>query len=391
MKAYLLISLFVSSGIGKLPIPPLARNKGIPLIGTKSLDVALTRKNIDVCLGNEAPFCDSTWLSYPNLNAAMFGVDLPSLNPVPNDFISEPGMRNQIFQATYRLETGIMSQYDFVQTIDDLRCTTKFDEHLYESFESLIDGWSEMEQTGFGTNFDLKADLNFNYKGVGGSISIPPLFSRSQSKRHEAEGMAKLFNNEKGSVAHSRAECSIYRVVIDINNPTLAFYSGFANALLEIDDTARRGSPQDKTQAGIRFIERFGTHYAKSTQMGSAIAFETRYTGSETRNVDEGKRKDCSTLSGSRVFGFQVEQDKSGCNGTLGDTATEKDIKWKREIMKTIGSFPAGAISITDWSKQLQDMAKAGKSMIIFVIFQRPNNHHKNLLISTLYHLTLCL
>ena len=157
MKAYLIISIFVSSVIGRLPLLSSARLNGNPLIGTQSLDVGLTQKKINICQGNPAPFCDSTWLSYPNLNAAMFGVDLPSLNPVPNDFISEPGMRNQIFQATYRLETGIMAQYDFVQTIDDLRCTTKFDEHLYESFESLIDGWSEMEQTGFGTNFDLKA------------------------------------------------------------------------------------------------------------------------------------------------------------------------------------------------------------------------------------------
>ena len=367
MKAYLLISLFVSSGIGKLPIPPLAGNNGNPLIRTKSLDVALTRKNIDVCLGNTAPFCDSTWLSYPNLNAALFGVDLPSLNPVPNDFISEPGMRNQIFQATRRDDNGAMTQFDFVQTIDDLRCTTKFDEHVYLSFESLIDGWSEMEQTGFGTTFDLKAKFNLDYNGVGASISIPPLFSRSQSKHHEAEGMAKLFNTEKGSVAHSRAECSIYRVVIDINNPTLKFYSGFANALLEIDYIARLGTYPDKTQAGIKFIERFGTHYAKTTQMGSAIAYETRYTGLETTNVDKGKRRDCSTLSGSRVFGFQVEQDKSGCNGTLDDTTIGNDIGVKRTIMKTIGSFPAGAKSITDWSKQLQDMAKEGKRIVTSV------------------------
>ena len=361
INAYLSISLFVSSILGNLPTLPLARHNGNQLIGTQSLDVGLTQKKINICQGNPADFCDSTWLSYPNLNAAMFGVDLPSLNPVPNDFISEPGMRNQIFQATYRDYNEAMAQYDFVQTIDDLRCTTKFDEHIYESFESLIDGWSEMEQSGFGTNFDLKAKFNFDYKGVGASISIPPLFSRSQSKRHEAEGIAKLFKTEQGSVAHSRAECSIYRVVIDINNPTLKFYSGFANALLEIDYIARLGTNPDKTQAGIKFIERFGTHYAKTTQMGSAIAYETRYTGLETTNVDKGKRRDCSTLSGSRVFGFQVEQDKSGCNGTLDDTTLGNDIGVKRTIMKTIGSFPAGAKSITDWSKQLQDMAKKGK------------------------------
>ena len=102
---------------------------------------------LNVCTGG-AGYCDATWKSYPNINSALLGIDLPSLNPVPNDFISEPGVRNQIFQATYREEFGNIAQYDFVQPIDDLRCSMKFDESVYNTFEELIAGWSSMETTG---------------------------------------------------------------------------------------------------------------------------------------------------------------------------------------------------------------------------------------------------
>ena len=54
-----------------------------------------------------------------------FFVDGPSLTPMPQDFISEPGIRNQIFQSTFREEYGNMAQYDFIQTVDDLRCSSK--------------------------------------------------------------------------------------------------------------------------------------------------------------------------------------------------------------------------------------------------------------------------
>ena len=63
---------------------------------------------------------------------------------------------------------------------------------------------------------------------IGGSASttIPPLFTRSWSNSNENEGMSKFFSKEMGSIAHSRAECSIFRVTVDIHNPTVTFYSG---------------------------------------------------------------------------------------------------------------------------------------------------------------------
>ena len=146
MIIYLLAALLVSSA-SRMPKPQRNLNndesaKSLLQIPNSSLALAISREKPSICVANPADFCDSTWLSYPNLNAAVFGIGLPSLNPVPNDFISEPGMRNQIFLAT----------------------------------------------------------------------------NRDQPKQHKAEGLQEHFNKDKESIAHSRAECSIYRVVIDINS-----------------------------------------------------------------------------------------------------------------------------------------------------------------------------
>ena len=248
-------------------------------VTSNSLDVTLSKQDVNVCVGNSADFCESTWLSYPNLNAALFGIDMPSLNPVPNDFVAEPGVRAQIFQGTFRDETGSMTQYDFVQTIDELRCASKFDEYFFSTFEETIDGWSSFEQMGKSTT----APSLTTEKGPV-SVSTPPLFSRSHSNSNEASGMEQHFNADQGSVAHSRAECSIYRVLIDIFNPSLKFYSGFESALLYIDTVVRNNrTADDKKEIGIWFVQQYGTHYARSSLMGSSMAFETRYDQTETK------------------------------------------------------------------------------------------------------------
>ena len=60
--------------------------------------------------------CDTTWTPVDNLEAALVGYDLPSGNPFASNFIEDPGLRKQIFNATvpanegddgFRLETGI--------------------------------------------------------------------------------------------------------------------------------------------------------------------------------------------------------------------------------------------------------------------------------------------
>ena len=82
--------------------------------------------------------CDTTWTPVDNLEAALVGYDLPSGNPFASNFIEDPGLRKQIFNATvpategddgYRLETGIsVREYDM--------CDDKFKTKLATSLSS---------------------------------------------------------------------------------------------------------------------------------------------------------------------------------------------------------------------------------------------------------------
>ena len=274
----------------------------------------------------------------------------------------------QIFQATYRDETGSMAQYDFLQTIDDLRCAGKFEEYLFTSFEETIESWNSFEQTGMNLQIGTDIEVSAEYKGLKASTTIPPMFTRSWSKSNEAAGMEKHFNVEHGSVAHSRAECSIYRATINIDSPSLKFYSDFESALLHIDSVMRNETTDnEKKEIGIWFVEKYGTHFSQSSRMGSSIAFETRYNQSETMDHDHSTLKECSTRSGAKVFGIQVENDETACEGSLNDTTKGESTYVKRTTHTTIGSFPAESGSLSSWSEQLQHMAREGKILQIFL------------------------
>ena len=209
---------------------------------------------------------------------------------------------------------------------------------------------------------DVTIGAEYNGLSAEASSTIPPMFTRSWSNSNEAAGMGKHFNEEHGSVAHSRAECSIYRVLINLDSPNLKFYSDFELALLHIDAVMRNETTEnEKKDIGIWFVERYGTHFSQSSQMGSSIAFETRYNESESMNHDHNTLKECNTKSGSRVFGLQIEEDEHRCEGSLEDTTKGEDTSVKRTTHTTIGSFPAESGSISGWSEQLQDMAKEGR------------------------------
>ena len=337
------------------------------------LEVTIAKKGVNVCAGNSAGFCDSTWLSYPNLNAALFGIDKPSLNPVPSDFVSEPGVRSQIFQATYRDETGSMAQYDWLQTIDDLRCIGKFEEYFFSSFEDTLETWDSFEQTGWniqaGQSVDVSVSGEIPETGIGVEVgtTIPPMFTRSTSKSNEASDMEKHFNDDQGSVAHSRADCAIYRAIINIDSASLKFYSDFETALLDIDAAMRSETMKwneienVKKELGIWFVEKYGTHFSQDTQMGCSLAFETRYNRSETMNNDQNTLKKCNTKTGAKILGIQAEENKDTCKDSLNDTTQGENTSVKRTTQTTIGSFPAKSGSISGWSEQLQEMANEGK------------------------------
>ena len=78
--------------------------------------------------------CDDTWTPIDNLEAALVGYDLPSGNPFASDFIEDPGLKKQIFNATlesendsekYKLDSGIsIREYQMCDTHFKTRLAT---------------------------------------------------------------------------------------------------------------------------------------------------------------------------------------------------------------------------------------------------------------------------
>ncbi len=44
--------------------------------------------------------CDTSWAPIENMESALVGYDLPTGNPFASEFIEDPGLRKQIFNAT---------------------------------------------------------------------------------------------------------------------------------------------------------------------------------------------------------------------------------------------------------------------------------------------------
>ena len=78
--------------------------------------------------------CDNTWTPIENLEAALVGYDLPSGNPFASDFIEDPGLKKQIFNATipsenedenYKLDSGIsIREYEMCDDHFKIRLAT---------------------------------------------------------------------------------------------------------------------------------------------------------------------------------------------------------------------------------------------------------------------------
>jgi hypothetical protein len=111
------------------------------------------------------------------------------------------------------------------------------------------------------------------------------------------------------------------------------------------------GEDDFRQQEFKRFVNEFGTHYASTTEMGTKISIERRYTQTERSNASLDEMKSCNTLSGVKVLGFQTEMNHLNCSN---DELKKNKIDSKnvdRMIISTYGSFIAD--SLKEWSKQV--------------------------------------
>ena len=297
--------------------------------------------------------CDPTWLPAPNLNRALLGIDIARRHPMPLKPEGDPSYRGTIFNAVYRNADCCMEPYSFIHLTDSLVCTADFEKH----------SWESMLEFTIGNDRNSMSDWNIGFSGnvtgaVGAAIGsiTQPSFSASygQSQSENSSALGNFFHQEKGSISHSQAKCSLYEVFIDIDEPSLSLHPSFIAAVKDIDLAE---SEAEKDTAMTNFITKFGTHYAKEAVMGIGVDFESRWNQEETRIFSKSDRDNCNSEKGGvNIFGFSAGGSDTKCHGSLGNITMDGKSAVDRWRVTTYGTLLPGTANLTDWGKMASDM-----------------------------------
>ena len=129
------------------------------------------------------------------------------------------------------------------------------------------------------------------------SIRFPNLFSRSWEKQDDINQIKDFFVKEKGSIAVTQALCITHKVdVSDVSRKV--FTEPFIDTVKALNNTILKGSLPQQVHEFRRLVNEFGTHYASSTELGTKLTVERRYTRHERQGVNDKSLKDCNTLAG---------------------------------------------------------------------------------------------
>ena len=106
------------------------------------------------------------------------------------------------------------------------------------------------------------------------TVSPPPnSASYGNGDSESSSSLEEFFSKEGGSISRSKAQCSVYDVTIDLDDPSLTLHPGFIEAVRKIDLAV---TDTEKKTTMKSFIDKFGTHYSAKSVMGIGTEFETR-------------------------------------------------------------------------------------------------------------------
>ena len=112
----------------------------------------------------ECTITDDWKKTYPNLESALRGLDLPAMLPVTSDPASEPGIRTRIFESeekiTHEDESCSIDRLKFIDAFSDIRCNNDFKETVFESLEDLVQGIMKNNYHYFNTFFQMSQKRN---------------------------------------------------------------------------------------------------------------------------------------------------------------------------------------------------------------------------------------
>ena len=196
------------------------------------------------------------------------GVDIAKKNP----FADDSHRPFPIF--VYEDITSCNNLIPFVDTERNVRCSTSFEEKSFESYKEYAQGSATSSIKSSSSGYEgpkVTAGLSEGPASIE-VTPVPNSVNVGNGNTDSSFDMEKFFNQEGGSVSRSRITCNIYDVTVNIDNPNLKLHSGFIADIKRID----LATHTEKKAVMQKFIDNYGTHYAKISEMGVGMEFETR-------------------------------------------------------------------------------------------------------------------
>ena len=237
-----------------------------------------------------------------NIYAGMTGYDNFIGNPT--DGIVDPGVKSRIF-----LHDCKFGYYSFISDVGgDLNCDSDFSMKTITT----MDAYDE-ERTS-SNKFSMSASLGItaSYGGVKGEVSA----AYSRATNADEQAAVKVINKYRGEIIQAKATCITHSVSISDNVRPL-FTQGFINHLKDINDAIEANDEDEKIKTWKKFVTEFGTHFMRTTKLGSQIIYERRLESKATSSTEMKRRSECVAFEASASlkaegYGQGVEAAASG-------------------------------------------------------------------------------
>ena len=277
-----------------------------------------------------------------NVYSAMKGYDLVKGNPL--DSMDDPGIAGRIF-----IQDCGDGFFDFIlEVTDDLRCDSDFSSKTISSMDEY-----EAERTS-SNSFSVSGSVSAEGSAFGISASASASYARSTNSDEQAS--ESILSKHNGEIVIAKATCLTHSVSIaDYVRPV--FTSDFIHGLKSLSNAVNSDNTNIKEETVARFIREFGTHYSKTTQLGSDLVFERRFDSKAKSTAEKKARAACvkqeasasvsvegAVASGSAEFGMDKEDCSSEASGSA--AAAEEGFESTRTVSR--GSRPKDLNSWVD-------------------------------------------
>lgn len=201
-------------------------------------------------------------------------------------------------------------------------------------------------QIGVETDVTAGVEVGDEEGSVSGSISatIPPPFQRAWGDSSNMQSMEKFFSDEQGLVSTTMGICVMYKMSI-----STYYVPPFTNEFKEALIALYKANKEKQKEEFIKFTGQFGTHFLIKAKLGAQYMLETKYSRKVRKEMDLSTLKSCNYVSGSKVFGIQVEKDSNKCSSSDLKNLKSMGRENVEEEVITKGSRPT---DIEKWATQ---------------------------------------